>query len=429
MRILVDGYNIVRPEGTGVATYGRSFIGACHLLGHDVSVLFGAERSSSSLSRSGDPTLLQGDAPLLPGQRKLQRIVGGVRSFGGFDSNRVEQLDQPPRSSSFIPGGTRVHNAYGLYAYAIGGHRKLGSFTSVRVPGIDVAHWTYPLPIRAAGAINIYTMHDLVPLLHPELTLDSVARYRRLCLAVAANADLILTVSQQSQMEIVTALGVDPSKVVNTYQPHVIDAATRKAAVGQSAVVTERFDLKRGKYFLYFGAIEPKKNIARLLEAYFLSGTATPLILVGGGGWLVERELAPWRVRQSSPEGRQVRQIGFQDRNTLLALVAGARAVFFPSLSEGFGLPALEAMALGTPVMASRAGGLNEVVGEAALTVDPFDTAEMARCITLIDANETLRASLASQGQEQAGKFTMAAYLDRLAPVLASLGERRGGLT
>jgi glycosyltransferase involved in cell wall biosynthesis len=125
------------------------------------------------------------------------------------------------------------------------------------------------------------------------------------------------------------------------------------------------------------------------------------------------------RVRKRS--GRGIHRLDYVSLAGLVTLVRGARAVIFPSLYEGFGLPVLESMVLGTPVVASRESALPEVAGEAALLVDPYDTDQMARAIATIVNDADLRAELARRGPLQAAKFSVERYRERVAEVYAAL--------
>jgi glycosyltransferase involved in cell wall biosynthesis len=168
------------------------------------------------------------------------------------------------------------------------------------------------------------------------------------------------------------------------------------------------FRLKFGGYFLYFGALEPKKNIGRLLEAYLFSFCRIPLVLVGGRAWKSEREA------EIIAANRSIRQLDYVPFGQLTRLIRGAKAVIFPSLSEGFGLPVIEAMALGTPVLTSREGSLPEIAGEAALLVDAYDTDDIAEGMRRLDSDAELRARLSARGVAQARRFDSASYQRRL---------------
>jgi glycosyltransferase involved in cell wall biosynthesis len=182
------------------------------------------------------------------------------------------------------------------------------------------------------------------------------------------------------------------------------------------------FGLTPRGYFLFFGALEPKKNIGRLLEAYLSAGTATPLVIVGGKGWKSEGELGLLQLRgEPAGDGPRIRRIDYLPFGTLQRLIRGARAVLFPSLSEGFGLPVAEAMALGTATLTSTEASLPEIAGDAAVLVDPYDVQAIAQGIRRLDQDAELRAALEAAGPRQAARFGAAAYQARLTEMYAGV--------
>jgi glycosyltransferase involved in cell wall biosynthesis len=295
-------------------------------------------------------------------------------------------------------------------------------------------HWTYPLPVRIAGARNVYTLHDLVPLRLPYTTLDNKRNYLRLCRRLVQQADHIVTVSESSRRDIIDLLGAPEEKVSNTYQAvHIPAKYAAKPLANVVADVEKTFGLGFRRYFMFFGAIEPKKNIGRLIEAYLASKVDDPLVIVGKKAWKSEDELqlvSDDHVRYLVTHGdvtltrRRIVQIDYAPFPLLVSLIRGAKAVLFPSLYEGFGLPALEAMVLGTPVMTSNTASIPEVVGGAALTVDPYDVRAMVDAIRALDADEALRNRLAEAGPRQAALFSPERYRERLRETYARIGVR-----
>lgn len=276
-------------------------------------------------------------------------------------------------------------------------HRRL---LPVIAPGsAGVVHWSYPVPLRLVGWRNLYTVHDAIPLLRPALTSIDPRRHRRVLAHIVAEADRIVTVTEAAHAEIVAALGCAPDRVVNCSQP--VDVAP----VGEVMLPP---DLTAGEYLLCCGLVEPRKNIARLLAAYRASGTSLPLVIAGPDGWRADR-IAP--LIAATPG---VRRLPFLDRPTLLTLLAGARALLFPSLAEGFGLPIAEAMALGVPVLAGATPAQIETGGGAVLCVDPEDQQAIARGIVALAGDAGLRAELAARGLVQAKRFTAASFAERL---------------
>ncbi len=266
-----------------------------------------------------------------------------------------------------------------------------------------IMHWTYPVPLRMEGWINVYTIHDVIPLLRPDLTPIAQRRHRRLLGRIVAAADRIATVSEASRDEIVAALGCPPGLVQNTGQS--VDAP----AGGEPAQLPR--GLVPGGYLLVCGSVEPRKNVARILDAYRQSGVAMPLVLAGPDGWNAAEIIAQIAATPNAL------RLGWQTRETIDALIGNARALLMPSLAEGFGLPVIQAMARAVPVVTSGAGALAETAGGAALLVDPLDTAELAAAIRGVSMDDALCARLAAAGRRRAEAFTP----DRIAPRLERL--------
>ncbi len=290
----------------------------------------------------------------------------------------------------------------------------------------DILHCTYQLPLRAKGARNVYTIHDLVPLRLPFATLDNKRQTYRLLRKIAAEADHIVTVSENSKRDIVRLLGVDEERVTNTYEAVEFP---RELAERPDDLIADQlrgsYGLEPQEYLLFYGALEPKKNVGRLIDAYMLSGVAIPLVITGAGGWSNRAEarmLEELQGDERAPGTRRVHHFEYVTLPTLVSLIRGARAVLFPSLYEGFGLPVLEAMLLGTPVVTSRASSMPEIAGDAALYVDPYDVDDIAEAIKTITADAGLRSELIRRGRAQAGLFSVARYQERVAALYERLG-------
>lgn len=424
----LDGFNLALPQGTGVATYGRVLSEALRGLGRTIDVVYGLDVPRTApealretlfferlaqrrIETTGRLTLRQAvrRAFLSPGVREpLEVTVSG----------RVVR-DGAPR----LPAFDRLFTLGGLFPLAARHFRRYGRFLTVRLPEPPaIMHWTYPLPLRLEGALNLYTVHDLVPLRLPFTTLDDKVYYDRLLRECLAKGDHIVTVSEASRRDILDFFPIDPARVTNTYQ-----AALPSGAAPDEKVMVARlrtlFDLKPDGYFLFVGAIEPKKNVGRLIEAYLAAELETPLVLVGPRAWLADDELKLLEGAHgtSLPGAGRIRRIDYLPADHLRTLIGGARAVVFPSLYEGFGLPALEAMTLGAPVMSSAAGGLAEVVGDAGLLVDPYDVTGMAEALRRLDREDALRAQLRVAGRQRAEAFSISAYRRRLRALHARL--------
>jgi glycosyltransferase involved in cell wall biosynthesis len=280
-------------------------------------------------------------------------------------------------------------------------------------------HWTYPLPLRFLGVPNLITVHDLIPLLHPDLSPIPRERFRRMLARLSREAAHLVTVSEASRREIISVLGCPGDRVTNTWQSVELPGWTEEEAEQATRDAAGAAGLEPDGYLLHVGTIERRKNIGRLIEAHRASGVRARLVLVGPDGWRAAEELR-------NADGERVVRIPWLERRSLLGLLRGARALLAPSLAEGFGLPAAEAMALGVPVLTSAVdisgtpGAAAEIAGDAALLVDPRDIRAMANAIAALDA-DAVRAALAGRGLARAALFSRAAYAGRLRSLYAGV--------
>jgi glycosyltransferase involved in cell wall biosynthesis len=448
-RVAIDGFNLALEEGTGVATYARQLARSLRGVGCDLTVLYGRPAPATD-----DPLLREiqfFDPPkVVRGWRRDVRTAGQViKTLGGAPTEEVRISGQVIVDSfaGRIPEHDRLFNSDALFTVADAHYGVFKQRLKVKLPSApSVMHWTYPLPVQVPGAKNIYTIHDLVPLRLPHTTLDRKRRYLNLMRRLSVAADHIVTVSEASRRDIIDILKVPEERVTNTYQAiHVPDAVRGMAEDEVRRELANGFGLTHRGYFLFFGAIEPKKNVGRLIQAYLASGLSAPLLIVGKRAWksgqelrLLDLEDAPSgaanpddiapapSARRRAGAARRITQIDYVPYDLLMTLVRGARGVLFPSLYEGFGLPVLEAMALGTPVVTSSTSSLPEVAGEAALFVDPYDVGALRDAILALDSQADLRARLSQAGLRQAERFSEAAYRKRLAELYQRLGVACG---
>lgn len=422
----LDGFNLALDKGTGVATYGRNLSESLRGLGAKIDVLYG------SAVRAQDDDLLKEvlffDGPPPEGNRWL-KVARQGRAL--LSSARHQAFEIPVTGAvvtdafkTRLPQFDRVLNVSQLYTRAHARYEVMRTIQRVRIPQApDLMHWTYPLPIRVEGVPNIYTLHDLVPLRLPYTTLDRKASYFDLMKWIAKTADHIVTVSEASRRDIIELLKVPPERVTNTYQAvHMPRQLLERDATEVDDEVRGVFQLEPRDYFMFFGSIEPKKNIGRIIEAFLASGVGSQLVIVGARAWKSKAEL---KLIESLPAGdRRIVQIEYLPFPMLVSLIRSAKAVVFPSLYEGFGLPVLEAMMLGTPVLTANTSSLPEVAGEAALKVNPYSVSEIGAALRALDTDADLRARLSEQGRRQAALFDEAAYARRLQALYSDLAHR-----
>lgn len=257
-----------------------------------------------------------------------------------------------------------------------------------------------PLVARCPAVV---TVHDLAFLRFPERFRPAKRRYlTALTRASVRRAAHVLTVSEFTRQEVISLLGVEPDKVTAT--PNGRDE--RLGSLPAEAVAAFRNERQLPDQFLLFlGTLEPRKNLTTLLRAYAAARPSLdmPLVVAGGKGWLYEPIFA---LVDELGLREQVRFAGFVPRDELGLWYNAATALVYPSLYEGFGLPPLEALQCGTPVITSNTSSLPEVVNDAAVTVDPTDVDALARALTRIAADAELRAELRERGPNQAARFS-----------------------
>jgi glycosyltransferase involved in cell wall biosynthesis len=222
---------------------------------------------------------------------------------------------------------------------------------------------------------------------------------------VTAAADHIVTVSDHSRDALLRLLALDPAKITNTYQAAPLNLAQDEPLP---------LGLQPGGYLLFCGSVEPRKNLGRLVAAHSRSGVNLPLVIIGPDGWRAKGEL---------PKGmdEKIIRAPWLERAALDSLMRQAKALLFPSLAEGFGLPVLEAMVVGTPVMTSSQGALAEIANDAALTIDPYDIDAMADAIASLVYDTRLLARLSAAGLARSVAFSQAAYGARLTKVYSAV--------
>jgi alpha-1,3-rhamnosyl/mannosyltransferase len=240
-----------------------------------------------------------------------------------------------------------------------------------RLHRFELYHEPNFLPLQC-DLPTVATLHDLSVLLHPEWhPADRVAAYERDFRDGLARTDHVVTVSDFARREIIQVLGLRPERVTRVYNGVRPDLGPMPEA--EVAAALRGLGLP-ARYLLYLGTLEPRKNLLTLLRAYRgLPGPVRqrfPLLLVGGWGWRAE-DVADYLEREGKPGG--VRHVGYVADAHLAALYNGARALAFPSLYEGFGLPPVEMLACGGAVLASTAGAVAETAGAAAHLIDPHD--------------------------------------------------------
>ncbi|WP_449247050.1 glycosyltransferase family 4 protein [Desulfarculus baarsii] len=330
-------------------------------------------------------------------------------------------LVRRPEHASILPRGPRIVAVVANFApYGLGGQLKLP--TLLRAMKHDLYHCPFYAPPVVAPGPMVMTIHDLIHLRFPQ---DHGLRHRLFYKYVvgpaAHKAGAVLTVSEHSKRDICELLQLSPGKVVVT--PNGVSGAFRPLTAADRPTMATSLGLP-ARYILGVGNPKPHKNLIALVEAHRMlratpptgAGPVPPLVLAG---------VKKGELRGVNPD-KDLVMFPIADDVTLATAYAAAEAVCIPSLYEGFGLPALEAMACGAPLVASNRASLPEVVGEAALLCEP-EPAAIAEALGRLLVDEVLNRRLRLAGPERAALFTWAkAARQTLAVYRRLLGQEQG---
>ena len=334
--------------------------------------------------------------------RSLEALLGpeNIFWFGKNSSNHNFELynNDPSFINRFqhnIKKGLRQVPGSNVLIY-IWRNNRFGSYARTVKPSLY--HETKYTPFNFEDGPTLVTIYDLSFVRHPEWhPLDRVKFYEKYSLKQLSRVEAIITISEFSKKEISDLLNIDRSKIHVTY-PGVdpIFAPGKKRIHGLP-----------NRYILHLGNLEPRKNLPLLLDAYqSLPGSFQdkyPLVIAGAKGWCTDEIEKKLRLLRKNGK---VTLMGYVPQRSLPDLYRGASLFVYPSFYEGFGLPPLEAMACGVPVIVSNTTSLPEVVGDAGIYVDPNDTEQISVSIDLVLSDPQLHRALSEKGIERAKLFS-----------------------
>lgn len=311
---------------------------------------------------------------------------------------KVEELIAAGKVKSLI-------RKYVPCAYKIRRQIQQKAFNSHNLEKIDLYHEPNFLPLNFDGSIVI-TVHDLSFIRHPQVhPIERVRLMNELLPKAVLNANCIIADSQFTKQEIISEFAIDENKVKVTPLGKSKDFHPRSAIELKHTL--DKFGLKYGQYVLTVGTLEPRKNIAQVIAAYqklpHQFAIRFPLVVVGVRGWKEKGLLSTLDILINQGKAHV---LGYVSSEDLVKLYSGARAFVFPSIYEGFGLPPLEAMASGIPVITSNTSSIPEVVESAGLMFDIHDVDTMSQQILMVCEDNTEFNRLSQAGLIQADKFS-----------------------
>lgn len=292
--------------------------------------------------------------------------------------------------------------------------QKLDVYQDFRYQEFDVFHSPHlKLPPKnlIGGLPRVLTVYDLIPIIRPEfVTPEHIQYFQEHLRLVDVNSDLVVCISEYTRQEFCeyTKMPLERASVTYLAADSNFYPVTDLKAIDN---IRNRYSIPTNNYLLTIAELQPRKNLAHLIDCFFRLLSEQPnldtcLVLVGSKGWMYDGILEAADV---SPKLRsRVIFAGYVSDEDLSAIYSGASAFVFPSLYEGFGLPPLEAMQCGVPVITSNTTSLPEVVGDAGIMVDPKDSDALCQAIFDILTSGILRDELSKKGIERAKKFSWA---------------------
>jgi glycosyltransferase involved in cell wall biosynthesis len=261
----------------------------------------------------------------------------------------------------------------------------------------------------------VLVVHDLSPILMPEMySLKAQLWHKFINIPkLVKRADKILAVSDFTRQTLIDKYSIEPNKIVSAQLAVDHDRFNPNLDIVKLRSVRNRYALP-GEFILFLGTIEPRKNLSRLISAFEQLNRDTHLVIAGKLGWKYNDVL---RQIEQSKKHNMIHYINYVNEEDKPYLLKLASVFAWPSLYEGFGLPALEAAAVGTPVLTSNVTSLPEVMGDSALLVNPYNVEEISRGLEILLTQEIVREKLIKRGLERASKFSW----DKTAEILKSL--------
>ena len=432
LRIMVDGFALGIKNGTGLTRHAIETLIAIDEIGFSRDLVLGAPAALGTNDKILPAVVCQ---HLLTGQQKgllesnltdfidiaLALAQHSIATIGGR-AHKMRRLQIFPQHL-FLDGPVElshfdnIYNSRSFFLTAFAWGSLTGRNLRVTIPSdhptADIFHCTSPIPIKVSGVPKVTTIHDLIPLTMPQSTKVPLRSYYQILKASLRECAAVCCVSQETAREVSAFFSIPEDRLFVTYQS--VDLSTHRELLNENFVrsTLREYELEPEGYLLFNGAVEPKKNLDRLITAYFQSDVSLPLVVLGPQGWLstaTEQRM----TKLKNGKKQSIIRIPYADRLSQLAIMRGAGCLCFPSLTEGFGLPVLEAMSLGVPVITSTRPALQEIAGDAALAVDPKSITELSNAITQLMTDDSARKDFSTRGLKQASLFTKQRYAERL---------------
>lgn len=423
MKILVDAYNLYEKNGTGIARYTKELCKILNFLKFEVFLQFGLhDIKKDHLAKEILFQKLSIETDILKNnnrktiEKKIKNIIKLFNNITFFEKNIYIDINKNDKfifdeRLRYVDG---VFNDSGLHVKSSIKFYLFKNFLQIKNTNkkIDIYHKPYPFPCFLKKTKNITTIHDIIPLKIPYATSSNLNKYYDLLSESIKKSDKIITISEASKNDIIEYFKIkDEDKISVIYQSSQIDDLYTNKSVEEIQRYISKYGLIYKKYIVFYGAIEPKKNVARIISATLQSKCEYPLIIIGKDGWLYNDVS---NLLQNLKNDHRIIRAPFLPDEYLYMIISGAAACIFPSLYEGFGLPILESMQLGCAVITSNVSSLPEIGGDAVHYVDPYSISSISEGIDKVCENDNYRIMLEERGRVRAKLFSFNNYANKL---------------
>jgi len=420
-KILIAGYDFEQKIHRGITFYGKALIKSLKEIGNEIYLLTSGKFSEEEyiyllniIKQLDSPNYLNKKKKLLFFIKNLikkrQDIIENKFIFQDSKLNYLNHVKYFYNIPYFYDL-TTVHNRFFL-------EKPMNLNIENKV--IDLIITTSPMNIKTDVPL-IQTLHDVLPLnckFHPPMDDSKIFYYR--IKNMLRYSYKILSVSEYSKQECLKIFPSFEDKIEVVHQP--IPVYEDEKLLAEEEIVQEsilnKFDLKKDNFLFYVGMLEKRKNIKGMIEAFLgvYDKIKIPLVLAGGLGYGQEEFIS---YLKDAKLKKKIKYLGYINNIEKLVLLKNSRAFLFPSFNEGFGLPPLEAMLMGTNVLTSNTSALPEVCGDAALLVNPYNIKELADGIIEITLNERLRENLKLNHKKQIEKFSYENFQNKISRVIS----------
>jgi glycosyltransferase involved in cell wall biosynthesis len=418
--VLVGGYDFEQKIHRGITFYGKALIKALYNDKNSISLLTGAKDIKEKELSLLEVMKQLNDPHYLDNKSKIKKFVKFLLNLNRYKihQNRYVNLENKLQYLKYIENFYNIEHIYDLTTV----HNRINLKRPMNIKlktDIDKVILTSPTNVKF-NVPMIQTLHDVIPItciFHPPFDDSKIFYYR--VKNMLKYSEKVISVSNFSKEECLKIFPQYEDKIVVTHQPIPIYEEDKQLAEDElvQLAVLKKYKIEKDNFLFYVGMLEKRKNIKNMIEAFLAvyEKIKMPLVLAGGIGY-GEDEFRHYLYDKKLK--KKIKYIGYINNIEKLVLLKNTRAFLFPSFSEGFGLPPLEAMLMGTPSLVSNVSSLPEVCGKASFYINPYNIKELADGIIEIVENEQVRAELKSNFNTQIDKFSFEAFRKKLSKIL-----------